>query len=216
MVSPTVHRIRHQEVRVRVDGADTQSCPLFTIPITIHCSIYLRYVNASVEKTSWYIRHIREYFEEKWTTTEKPFRYSERQMKKLGLSSPESQARRSVCCLTPYFLYERKFHSFHSFLTIGLWLNSQQEREDCHSIQGKYTYSTLSTPTRITWGLRIAKLPPLILVWLSLRCWQGTLLKWWWMESSSQVSGLSLLLTRYCKLTVSSRCLYRANHRCRI
>ena len=98
-------------MRDRVDGADTRSFPLFTIAIPKHCSIYLRYVEASVEKTSWYIRHIREYFEGKWVDEEKPFRYNERQMKKLGLSSPESQAPRSVFCLKLSFLCEGSMFS---------------------------------------------------------------------------------------------------------
>ena len=64
------------------------------MPVTIHCSIYLRYVESSIEKTSWYIRHIKEYFEEKWVDTEKPFQYNDMQMKKLGLSSPDAKALR--------------------------------------------------------------------------------------------------------------------------
>mgnify|MGYP001796969471 CR=1 FL=1 len=79
----------------------------------MHCSIYVRYVEASVEKTSWYIRHIREYFEERWVDTEKPFEYTDKQMKKLGLTSPEStrsEAQRSVYCLKqPLVLEENVF-----------------------------------------------------------------------------------------------------------
>ena len=100
-------------MRDHVDGDDTRSCTPFAIPIPMLCSIYLRYVEASVEKTSWYIRHIREYFEEKWVDTEKPFEYTDKQMKKLGLTSPESaksQALRSVRSLKqPLVLEENVF-----------------------------------------------------------------------------------------------------------
>lgn len=55
-----------------------------------------RFIDSSADEACYYTDLLKEYFEGKWATREKPFIYNERQMKKLSVPDPNSTALRFI------------------------------------------------------------------------------------------------------------------------
>ena len=131
-----------------------------------------RFIDSSPEKFCYYTDLLKEYFEGKWASLEKPFTYNERQMKKLGITDPNSKALRFVfpllgvvllfsplCILAsnflPLFLYPVTqfvaiWHDvsplFLCLISSDMWIRSQPDLQFTPLIYVRSTCSMLCTP----------------------------------------------------------------------